>query len=223
MTESALIKKLQLKPGLRALFLNAPQGYVESLGLLPDGMAVVDGPPGALDFIQLFVRDSTELAALAATAQLSEAFGRNISILRMQAAELAHADSLRQPPFRGNCLNWVLGHLAGNRDVILQTLAAEPVMGAAAGRYERESDPITGDGPGVLPLEELLAILTRSQEALAAALARTTEADLAREIQRGQRTITLSERIFFLYFHETYHVGQTELLRQLTGVDDKVI
>ena len=33
----------------------------------------------------------------------------------------------------------------------------------------------------------------------------------------------LSERIFFLYFHETYHVGQTELLRQLTGVDDKVI
>ena len=62
MTESALIKKLQLKPGLRALFLNAPQGYVESLGLLPDGMAVVDGPPGTLDFVQLFVHDSTELA-----------------------------------------------------------------------------------------------------------------------------------------------------------------
>ncbi len=157
------------------------------------------------------------------TQQLSEAFGRNVSLLKMQADGLSHADSLRQPPFRGNCLNWVLGHLAGNRDLILQALAAEPVMGAAVSRYERESEPITGDGPGVLPLEELLAILDRSQEALAAALARTTEEDLAKEIQRGQRTMPSSERIFFLYFHETYHVGQTELLRQLAGRDDKVI
>ena len=155
--------------------------------------------------------------------QLTAAFGRNVALLMQQADGLSHADSLRQPPFRGNCLNWVLGHLAENRDAILQALDAEPVLGAAASRYERESNPITGDGPGVLPLEELLAILTRSQEALAAALARMTEEDLAKEIRRGQRTITLSERIFFLYFHETYHVGQAELLRQLTGVNDKVI
>ena len=156
-------------------------------------------------------------------AQLTAAFDRNVALLMQQADGLSHADSLRQPPFRGNCLNWVLGHLAENRDAILQALDAEPVLGAAASRYARESDPITGDGPGVLPLEELLAILTRSQEALATALARTTEEDLAKEIRRGQRTITLSERIFFLYFHETYHVGQAELLRQLTGVNDKVI
>jgi hypothetical protein len=68
MTENALIKKLQLKPGLRALFLNAPQGYVESLSPLSNRMTLVDGPSGTLDFVQLFVRDSTELAALAPTA-----------------------------------------------------------------------------------------------------------------------------------------------------------
>ena len=62
MTENALIKKLQLKPGLRALFLNAPEGYVASLGPLPDGVTLVDGPAGTLDFVQLFVRDSAELA-----------------------------------------------------------------------------------------------------------------------------------------------------------------
>ena len=156
-------------------------------------------------------------------AQLTAAFDRNVALLKTQADGLSHADSLRQPPFRGNCLNWVLGHLAENRDIVLQALGAEPVLGTAADRYARESDPITGDGPGVLPLEELLAILTRSQEALAAALARATEEDLAKEIQRGQRTMPLSDRIFFLYFHETYHVGQTELLRQLAGRDDKVI
>ena len=62
MTENTLIKKLQLKPGLRALFLNAPEGYVASLGPLPDGVTLVDGPAGTLDFVQLFVRDSVELA-----------------------------------------------------------------------------------------------------------------------------------------------------------------
>jgi hypothetical protein len=68
MTENSLIKKLQLKPGLRALFLNAPEGYVASLGPLPEGVALVDGPPGKLDFVQLFVRDSAELAKYAPAA-----------------------------------------------------------------------------------------------------------------------------------------------------------
>ncbi len=157
------------------------------------------------------------------TDQLSQAFARNVSILQRQAAGLTHADSLRQPPFRGNCLNWVLGHLANNRDRILQTLGAAAVTGAAGERYARESDPVTADGPGVLPLEELLRLLAASQEALAAALAAATPADLAREVPAGQRTATVAERLFFLYFHETYHVGQTELLRQLTGVNDKII
>jgi hypothetical protein len=68
MSDSLLLKKLQMKPSLRALFLNAPQGYVESLGPLPDGVALVDGPPGTLDFVQLFVRDRAELAGHAPTA-----------------------------------------------------------------------------------------------------------------------------------------------------------
>ena len=68
MTENALIKKLQLKPGLRALFLNAPEGYVTSLGPLPDGVALADGPTGTLDFAQLFVRDSAELTTHAPAA-----------------------------------------------------------------------------------------------------------------------------------------------------------
>jgi hypothetical protein len=67
-TENALIKKLQLKPGLRVLFVNAPEGYVAALGPLPGGVVSADGPAGTLDFVQLFVRDSAELAALAPVA-----------------------------------------------------------------------------------------------------------------------------------------------------------
>jgi hypothetical protein len=68
MTDNPLVKKLQLKPGLRALFLNVPASYVESLGPLSEEVALVDGPPGTLDFVQLFVRDSGELAAFAPAA-----------------------------------------------------------------------------------------------------------------------------------------------------------
>jgi hypothetical protein len=38
-----------------------------------------------------------------------------------------------------------------------------------------------------------------------------------------QRTTTVGQRVLGLYFHETYHVGQLELLRQLAGTGDKVI
>lgn len=31
-------------------------------------------------------------------------------IIDCQLKGLAHADTLRQLPFRGNCMNWVLGH-----------------------------------------------------------------------------------------------------------------
>jgi uncharacterized damage-inducible protein DinB len=157
------------------------------------------------------------------TAQLAEAFGRNVSIVQRQTDGLSHADSLLQPPFRGNCLNWVLGHLADNRASILRALGETPAAGEATARYRREAEPITADGPDVLPLAELLRLLAASQEPLAAALGHATAGDLARAWQVGQRQTTVGAWVFFLYFHETYHVGQTELLRQLAGANDKII
>ena len=156
-------------------------------------------------------------------AELTGAFARNLSILKTQADGLTNADSLMQPPFRGNCLNWVLGHIAENRDSVLEALGEQPVMSTAGVRYKRESEAVTAAGEGVLPLEELLARLDRSQERLAAALSRTDEEALARDFRSGERRLTVAQRVFFLYFHETYHVGQTELLRQLAGKNDKVI
>lgn len=155
--------------------------------------------------------------------QLAEAFSRNVSIAQQQAAGLTHEDALRQLPFRGNCLNWVLGHMLIHRDYMLEWLGEAPVGGERAQRYRRESEPITGPADDVLPLEELLGLLAASQEKLAAALNRLADADLEREVFFAGRTSPLRNRLFFLYFHDTYHVGQTELLRQLTGVDDKVI
>jgi hypothetical protein len=68
MADNTLVKKLQLKSGQRALFLNTPEGYLGSLGALPAGVALADGPAGTLDFVQLFVRDRAELAEHAPAA-----------------------------------------------------------------------------------------------------------------------------------------------------------
>ena len=159
------------------------------------------------------------------TNDLIEAFGRNVGVIKAQTDGLAHSDSLMQPPFRGNCMNWVVGHIASNRDQVLEALGEEPVMGSDAVRYKRESEPLLNaeEGQGVLQLEELLARLDTGQERIASALGRLNEEALSREITRGDRKITVAQRIFFLYFHECYHTGQTELLRQLAGKDDKII
>ena len=52
---------------------------------------------------------------------LSNAFARNVMIMKMQTDSLTRADSLRQFSFGGNCLNWVLGHIAVSHDGVLET------------------------------------------------------------------------------------------------------
>lgn len=156
--------------------------------------------------------------------QIRDGFALNLSLLRRQCDSLTHADSLLQPPFRGNCMNWVLGHILINRDRVLHLLQAEPTLAEAkTGRYESGSDPITEDSDAILPLEELLDKLSLSQERIAAGLDRMDESDLSIETESGGRKMSIGQRIFGLYFHDTYHTGQTEFLRQLAGKDDKIV
>jgi hypothetical protein len=150
-------------------------------------------------------------------------FERNLRIVEMQAEGLSHADSLLQPPFRANCFNWVVGHLLVNRDRALESLDADPILTVAeTDRYANESEPVMADGPDVIAFPRLVELLGESQRRLAAVLDGNEEA-LAREVAHGDRSSTVGKRIHFLYFHDTYHTGQTEILRQLAGTDDKVI
>lgn len=61
MTSSSLPKKLQMKPGQRAVVLNAPAGYLDKLVPLPDGVEISAAPEGQFDFVQLFVNDLAQL------------------------------------------------------------------------------------------------------------------------------------------------------------------
>ncbi len=63
MSQTSLVKKLGIRPGQRVLILNAPDGYVELLTELPEGVELSHSREGTFDFVHLFVKDSTELDA----------------------------------------------------------------------------------------------------------------------------------------------------------------
>ena len=46
---------------------------------------------------------------------------------------------------------------------------------------------------------------------------------LTQEIQVGERKVTLGARLHGSYSRDTYHTGQTDLLRQVAGTNDKII
>lgn len=61
MSISKLGRKLRLQDARRALILNAPTGYFEALGDLPEDLELDTEPDGTYDFAQLFVTDRAEL------------------------------------------------------------------------------------------------------------------------------------------------------------------
>lgn len=147
-------------------------------------------------------------------------FERNRSILHSQSAGLTHADSLLQP-VGGNCLNWTIGHIVVHRDKVIEACGGEPILALAqVERYTNESDPITQEGPDVVSLATLLDQLDRTQELLAQVI---VDADLETIQTANDRDVPLWKRVHFWYFHDTYHTGQTEMLRGLAGYTDQVI
>ena len=58
---ASTVKKLGLKPGMRALVLDAPSGYMNSLAPLPDRVAVSHRPGSPHEFIQFFATKKSDI------------------------------------------------------------------------------------------------------------------------------------------------------------------
>ncbi|MBN1247955.1 MAG: hypothetical protein JXC32_09885 [Anaerolineae bacterium] len=64
-----LAKKLRLHPKQRMLILNAPEGYINDLGELPEGSEIVGDPkPSTCDYVHLFVENAEQYAELGSVA-----------------------------------------------------------------------------------------------------------------------------------------------------------
>ena len=64
MAESGLAKKLRIKTEQRTLILNAPEGYIERLSALLEGIQIDQDAEGEYEFVHVFVLNSDELEAL---------------------------------------------------------------------------------------------------------------------------------------------------------------
>lgn len=156
--------------------------------------------------------------------RLAKALGRNAAIIGMQTAGLSHEDSLLQTAYNINCLNWTLGHMLVYRGRVLTIAGGQaPFTDGDLDRYLRESEPITEDGPGVWPLPNLVDAIAASQEMIDEVIGQLTDEDFAAKSEVDGRMVTLSGRLFFSFWHDTYHTGQTEILRQVAGTEDKII
>ncbi len=149
-------------------------------------------------------------------------FQRTHWIIKQQTKGLTHTDSVLQLPFRSNSMNWILGHIMESRNKMLAVFDEPPALDEAqAARYQRDSEPVT-HATDAVPLETLLTAVDDSQNRIIAALEKATAEDLA-AIYNEEHKFTVADRLEFLHWHETYHVGQLEILRQLAGTDDKII
>ncbi len=149
-------------------------------------------------------------------------FKTNHYVVTNQTKGLTHEDSLLQLPFRGNCLNWVLGHCLVSRMDVLKMMGIDGSWTEEERlRYKYDSEPITSaDDPAILSFERLMADFETTQEQIAEGFAEISDQQLAEKDDNGR---SIAEKILFLAWHEGYHLGQTEYLRQLAGKDDKVI
>lgn len=168
----------------------------------------------------------SETQAVAGIEQLrgivQESLARNLHVLGRHADGLSHADSLLQPQPRGNCFNWVVGHMAETQESMLAVVGGEPVfLAERIARYARGSAPVVEDGVDVIPFADLLAGFATQQERIEARLAAMTPEALSQPSRMPG--MNLIELLQFLAWHETYHLGQLDQLRQLSGVNDTVI
>ncbi len=154
------------------------------------------------------------------TDLLAVQLGYNNYTFHKNTDGVSHAKSLVQPHPGGNCLNWVVGHLAGSRDKLRGVLGLEPTLGAEENPvYARSAEPLT-DAANAAPFDELTAAFARDQDDLAAALGKLTPEQLAAPAPfspGNNPQETVATLLAGLVFHEAYHIGQTGVLRRIAG------
>jgi len=147
--------------------------------------------------------------------ELIRSFSATYWLIGKFAEGLDHEDSIATLPFKANSFNWVLGHILVSRDGALTLLDKESALGADKTKlYETGSELVTVET--AVPLERLLEALEKSQTNLTEGLQAVSAETLA-AIYDEERDQTIADRLAGLHWHETYHVGQLEILRQING------
>ncbi|GAB4555963.1 MAG: hypothetical protein OHK0023_27750 [Anaerolineae bacterium] len=145
---------------------------------------------------------------------LVTAFTRNADYIHTHLNGITHAESLIQPPAKGNCILWIVGHIVCYRNYILKALGLPPAMAEdAMKRFARDSAPVLGEEDGLPRLEQLMDAYDKSQAMIIEALRGMTHEQGSTPY--GETGTPRAEAVMSYMRHESYHAGQLELLREI--------
>ena len=145
--------------------------------------------------------------------EITQDYAVNTWLIGRLTEGLSHDESLLQPPFPTNCVNWILGHILVSRTESIRLCGGELWDEALINRYKTDSRPVQDGDDDILHFDDLLKDLQTSQQILADLLSKLSdeEQDELVETERGEKPRW--QHILGLHWHETYHMGQLELLR----------
>ena len=149
---------------------------------------------------------------------LADRFRFNEQLLAVATEGFAADDWSRAPSEQGgNTAHWILGHVALARRGLLRKLGVEVPVEAWEDHFQRGGTP---DAAAAYPAPaELIADLAANGERLSERLPSLSEVERGAEWGTAfpDGSTTVAGGAHFLYFHETYHLGQIGLLRRICG------
>lgn len=153
-------------------------------------------------------------------ATLLTQFGAARYLTGMNLKGITAEQSLYRPEPGGNCIRWLVGHLAHTYDAMLQALGGEPFLEATEyERFRRGSDPLAADED--LPAwDRMLSDWDEVQKRFIAAVEDMDPAragDKAPYSPGGNPDETMGSLLALIGFHQAYHAGQIGIVRRLTG------
>ena len=144
---------------------------------------------------------------------LKEDYQFTTMLIQHRVQGITDEESVLQLPFEANCLNWIVGHILSRRNSVLEALGQDPIWAESTqARYRTGSQPVrkvSDARPFSLLLEDLMA----TQQRINTALEQATDADLDRVVKNDRGTKSVWEHLEGFHWHETYHLGQLELLQ----------
>jgi hypothetical protein len=135
--------------------------------------------------------------------------------IKKQIEGLTHADSMKQLPFPGNCMNWNIGHIMVYREEYLGVIDGVSLPDAAEfAIYGGGSEPLT-DSAKSIPLDTLIKRLDASSARIKAVFQSLPEEKLNEEYESWVGNSLDDYLHFYVVVHEALHLGQIEILREL--------
>jgi hypothetical protein len=144
--------------------------------------------------------------------KLADEYAFQTNLIKHLINGVTDQESLMQLPFEANCMNWILGHILSRRHSAIEALGADPLWGEdQLSKYRTGSEPISKPDQA-LAFSTLQHDLERSMDMLQNALQNSSNEVLDRKVVNDRGEKSAYEHLEGFLWHETYHIGQLEIL-----------